>query len=1037
VIPVTYPSSLSAFNRRQMEIYPITPTASQIAWTDYIPVRFNSAQYIENTTDNAGYMAVNVLSSTTGKQAWVDYVPVVIDSNRTDAWQISANGYIPVNYSGTGDGTAANKGLSLNFLGADRLDPRITFSRASNATVTGSNGLIQYAPHNLLTFSEQFDNSAWVRLASSISPNAEVAPNGTTTADFIVPDNTLTIHQLSTSPTLIASASHTVSLYVKSGGYQGIEIYSTSPSMTDATARFDTSTGIVFSSSGGTAKIENIGNGWYRCSLTYSTVAGGTSTNRFRVFNGTTSNFAGDGTSGVYIWGAQLEIGSTATTYNPTTVKNLLGFSEAFDNAAWTKSNSFIQTNLLTYSENFDNAAWAKTNSSVTANTTTAPNSTTTADSLIESSATGEHYIATSAVSFTSGSLYTFSCYVKPNGRNWFRLSFTNSAFPALERFAYFDVQNGVVGTVAPNITAAITSVGNGWYRCSISRAATITASASCFAVICDADNNTSYTGDGTSGLYVWGAQLVQGSVAGDYQQTTSSALPVMYQAPNGTLTADKLVENTVTDFHIAEQNFTVADNDTVTFSVYAKAGERQFFNIRLLDKAAANKTAVFDLANGTTASADATITSVGNGWYRCSLKGNVSAGGTTPRARIYLMSNSTTSSYAGDGTSGIYIWGAQLSDSASLDQYVNNPVAAPSSTAYYGPRFDYDPVTLQPRGLLIEEQRANLLTYSEQFDNAAWTKTGATITANSVVSPNGTTTADSLVEDTSTGNHWVFQSLGSAAAHSCSVYLKAGSRSWAALRITVTGPTVSYAYFNLSTGVVGTVAAGLTASITSVGNGWYRCTISGTMSGSVPIVIAAASADNTISYTGDGSTALYLWGAQLEAGAFATSYIPTVASQVTRSADVAVIQGSNFSSFYNVNEGSIYCSSLLQNKSSDSLGLYAFDDGTTNNTFNSFYTGTGVNTNSRVSGSNVFVASAVALTTTPSILKTGFAYQTANYAASINAGTPTTQLSGAVPVGLNRVQIGRYTSYANGHIRQIAYYPRRLQNSELQAITS
>lgn len=159
---------------------------------------------------------------------------------------------------------------------------------------------------------------------------------------------------------------------------------------------------------------------------------------------------------------------------------------------------------------------------------------------------------------------------------------------------------------------------------------------------------------------------------------------------------------------------------------------------------------------------------------------------------------------------------------------------------------------------------RYNLLTKTEQFDDAAWTKTGATVTPNSVTAPDGTLTADALVEDGTTGNHWVFQTVGATASHLSSVYLKAGSRSWAALRVTLTGPVVSYAYFDLTNGVVGSVASGLTASITSVGNGWYRCTIAGTLSGSIPVVISAASADGVISYAGNNSTALYLWGADL-----------------------------------------------------------------------------------------------------------------------------------------------------------------------------
>jgi len=143
--------------------------------------------------------------------------------------------------------------------------------------------------------------------------------------------------------------------------------------------------------------------------------------------------------------------------------------------------------------------------------------------------------------------------------------------------------------------------------------------------------------------------------------------------------------------------------------------------------------------------------------------------------------------------------------------------------------------------------------------------------------------TADTLVETTAGGTgHWAFQSTTTiAAAHTFSVYMKGAGRTWGLLRIRDSSGNDRYAWFNLATGVVGTVQANLTASISSAGGGWYRCsiTVSAALAGSNPCVVGAANADNSFSYTGDGTSGIYLWGAQLELGSTATAYQKVVSS--------------------------------------------------------------------------------------------------------------------------------------------------------------
>ena len=376
------------------------------------------------------------------------------------------------------------------------------------------------------------------------------------------------------------------------------------------------------------------------------------------------------------------------------------------------------------------------------------------------------------------------------------------------------------------------------------------------------------------------------------------------------------------------------------------------------------------------------------------------------------------------------------------------------TSVAINAPRFDYDPTTLAPKGLLIEEQRTNLLTYSEQFDDAAWTKSRVTITADAIVSPDGTMDADKMVDDTQAGSHTVRNAtsltITSGTTLTASVFAKAAEGTYVLVGIgDGGGVNISRATFNLSTGAITsltTAAANVSApttAITSVGNGWYRCVVTATVTGVTTAqqwVFKGSNASGAASYTGDGTSGIYIWGAQLEAEAFATSYIPTVASQVTRAADLALMTGTNFSSWYNATEGTWFAdftpptSSYLANKN-----LFLASDGTASNFNGLRYASAGTQpamaaTTSAVAQANILTGTMVAGTS----YKLAGVYKANDFAASRDAGAVATDTSGTIPV-VTQAEIGSLAGVGVGtqHIRQLAYYPRRLSNAELQGITS
>jgi hypothetical protein len=715
-----------------------------------------------------------------------------------------------------------------------------------------------------------------------------------------------------------------------------------------------------------------------------------------------------------------------------SSVLNYLTYSNAPDNAAWTKSNSFVQTNVFVYSQEFDNANWSPSGvPTPTANTTIAPDGTLTADTVIASATTAPHLVTQATASLTATPI-TISIYAKANTHNFLQIFHGALA----TNYANFNISTGVVGTVGAGFTSAsIASVGNGWFRCMVTLTPTAFSNAR-FALVTSntAVYNESWAAAGTESVYLWGAQCVQGSVPGNYQATTSAALPVLYADYNGVVRARKLCENASSATHTISQTVTATAGAPVAYSVYLKKGERS----TAIVYTSAGQGKYFDLNAGTVgadftaAPLSASISSVGNGWYRCTIV--VAAIASTI---CYVYTSDGGAFYLGDGSSGIYIADAQVNDGSSATAYYDT-----TASAYNAPRFDYDPVTLAAKGLLIEEQRANLLTYSAQFDDVAWSKTRCTVTANATASPDGTTNADALVEDTTpSATHPISAAVTvTAAAQTLSFFLKASGRTWA--QINLTGTANAFANFNLSNGTLGTVGAAATAAIVAFGNGWYRCSITATTAaGANTAALYPASADNVISFTGSGASSLFLYGAQLEAGAFATSYMPTTGSQFTRAADVASVN--TLSPWFNAVAGTLYVESIANAASPSNQYLATLNDGTTNNRV-TLFKATGGTANSRVTAAGVASNPTAPATTIAGITsKVALTFSTAASGVNIyvngTAGTAVT--AAATPAGMLRLGLGldetASTSFLNGHLRRITFYPRQMTSGEGTALTT
>ena len=368
--------------------------------------------------------------------------------------------------------------------------------------------------------------------------------------------------------------------------------------------------------------------------------------------------------------------------------------------------------------------------------------------------------------------------------------------------------------------------------------------------------------------------------------------------------------------------------------------------------------------------------------------------------------------------------------------------------------RFDHNPVTGESLGLLIEESRTNLLTYSEQFDDASWVKTRASITPNSINSPNGTATADKLIEDsTATNSHEIIKGVAGLAAsttYTYSIYVKPAGRQHVAL--VTAGPafaTTQSVIFTLTGSGSATVTGGTpTATISQLFDGWYLCNITVvTSAGGNSTIYYYLSTGNTtaeLTYTGDGTSGIYIWGAQLEQASFPTSYIPTVASTRTRAADNASITGKNFSEWYRQDEGTLFAQFKTQlniNNNIWSINNYPNTTfGTLQNYFRLSTLSNNIHTQYNVAGTNLYPQFSLANNNSQKVTQS-YNINSSPIISALNGtiGTGSGNIYATSP-GFNQLEFGKNTdgrtTIGQYTISRLTYYPKRLTNSQLQALT-
>ena len=357
---------------------------------------------------------------------------------------------------------------------------------------------------------------------------------------------------------------------------------------------------------------------------------------------------------------------------------------------------------------------------------------------------------------------------------------------------------------------------------------------------------------------------------AGSVANTTATLDPL------GGNTADYIQENATTNAHqVYSLGGIAVGAGSYRGFIYAKAAERSRLVMGIWD-GTNYELCQFDLTNGVilqeATPGIASIESAGNGWWKCGVSRTIGAITTFLSFGPYINANISTltgpwtnAAYTGTGTSGIYIWGADLRLASEANTL---PLYQPITSSWYATlpgnhAISFNNTTARPE----LRARVNLLTYSEEFDNGAWTKANVTVTANAAVAPDGTTTADLVYPSTSGTDRTVNRALVggiTGVSYRTTICCKAAGVGFA-YAYNVQGNQLLYV--NLTTGLTSDVGSNISNLSSSIdANGWVTVQFDSTLTSGTTLnwYIGPCDASGSRQVTANGTDGIYIWGADL-----------------------------------------------------------------------------------------------------------------------------------------------------------------------------
>jgi len=511
--------------------------------------------------------------------------------------------------------------------------------------------------------------------------------------------------------------------------------------------------------------------------------------------------------------------------------------------------------------------------------------------------------------------------------------------------------------------------------------------------------------------------------------------------APDGTNTADKIIPTVDNNTHRCDQAITLTNSAVYTLSFYAKEGGYNCIRASIGQTGLTfGSLASFNLNTETVSITgtvrDAQIKSIANDWYRCSITMDT---GTTDRIVIGIGNNDSYS-FAGDTTSGVFMWGAMVSEGA-LSDYIKTEGSQETKrveTFTDVPRLDW--LNSNCPSLLLEPQRTNLFGYSEEYDQPPtyWTKTRFTISADAIISPNGTLTADEVFETVDNNNRFLYQntSVTSGNDYTISFFVKYNNIQYLQLAGS-TSFDLTYVNFDILNGEIVRNLDNADARIKDFGNGWYRISLTleatSTTSGRIILCgIPTSTSSRAAGYIGNTSNSFYLWGGQMEQGSYPTSYIKTEASAVTRLKDECLNGGD--SDLFNITEGTFFVDSYVYNSGNQTtIGL---SDGSDSNKLILIFQSYGTQVRVFSSGG---VSSFLNLTFDQRN-KIAVTFKENEYKFFINGVLVGSDTIATVPSGMDRLNFSNRTGTANlfeGKVYDTRVYDRVLTEAEAIELTT
>ena len=529
-----------------------------------------------------------------------------------------------------------------------------------------------------------------------------------------------------------------------------------------------------------------------------------------------------------------------------------------------------------------------------------------------------------------------------------------------------------------------------------------------------------------------------------DWTKSNSSVVADKINGPNSFgKVADKLVESGASASFSLTQAVTVTSGATVTFSVFAKADERNW--VALFESESVSGR-YFDLKTGSLGEDlsgvpdESSIRYVGDGWYYCSITATVPS--TTATCQIYLAADNDDFVYDGDGASGLFIVGAQLTESAKVQPYVKTLGSSVAQAFTATPRLEWDAATGEALGYLSESSTTNLYLRSDEFDSATWSKTSMTVTTGADIAPDLSKSGIKLAASTTaTIVPILFDDISTtpSAVHTASIYVKAAENSW--VQIAYRGGDVAgdpRANFNVQNGTLGTVDPEMTVAISGPINGYYRISATATFVNATTRVQYALIKDGldarseTNSWTvGEG---MYFWRAQLEQQPFPTSSIRTESSTASRSSDIMS------SSTPNLTAGTLFTEINYLGSSSgepsNRLALALNDNTSSNLQYIYNPNGNSAGYFVRDSGVTSTLLQTGAPVTDGSFLKVAATFSINDFNFYVDAEFIGSDSTGTLP-GISDIDIGndRGLSPLGGHIKGVSIYGQVLTASEIQKL--